>query len=348
MKRYFYLLAILSAILFGAASPLSKPLMNVFSTFQMAGLLYLGAAVGVSGILIKEKKFLLPWKMVGKSRIYLIGTIIFGGVFGPLFLLAGLKLASAASVSMWLTLETVTTAVLGHILFKDYLTKNGWLAVAGTILAAVILAWGEGIAGVKAGLLIALATTCWGLDNHFTALIDEITPAQSTFWKGVVAGTVNLSIGLLLAPWAANGFQLAGSVLIGVFSYGFSIVLYILSAQNLGATRSQMFFSSAPFFGVFLAAVFLGEKITFAQLAGAVLLALVFLLLFKENHNHKHSHSKLLHEHTHSHDDGHHLHDHSGLPLKTRHTHLHEHKVIQHNHPHLPDLHHRHSHTELG
>ncbi len=348
MKRYFYLLAIFSAFLFGAATPLSKPLMNVFSTFQLAGLLYLGAAVGVSGILIKEKKFLLPWKMIGKSRVYLVGAILFGGVLGPLFLLAGLKLASAASVSMWLTLETVTTALLGHILFKDYLTRNGWLAVIGTVLAAVVLVWGEGIAGIKAGLLIALATTCWGLDNHLTALIDEITPAQSTFWKGIVAGTVNLSIGLFLAPWIANGFQLAASVLIGVFSYGFSIVLYILSAQNLGASRSQMFFSSSPFFGVFLAAVFLGEKITFAHVMGTVLLVLVFLLLFIENHNHKHSHSKLLHEHTHSHDDGHHLHEHPGLPLKTRHTHLHEHKVIQHNHPHLPDLHHRHSHTELG
>ncbi len=348
MKRYFFLLAIFSAFLFGAASPLSKPLLNVFSTFQMAGLLYLGAAVGVSGILIKEKKFLLPWKMVGKSRIYLVGAIIFGGVLGPLFLLAGLKLASAASVSMWLTLETVTTAILGHVLFKDYLTKNGWLAVGGTILAAVILAWGEGIAGVKAGMLIALATTCWGLDNHLTALIDEITPAQSTFWKGVVAGTVNLTIGLFLAPWFANGFQVVGSVLIGVFSYGFSIVLYILSAQNLGATRSQMFFSSAPFFGVFLAAVFLGEKITITHWAGALLLVLVFVLLFIENHNHQHIHSEVLHEHVHSHDDSHHFHDHSGLPIKTRHAHFHEHKSFQHNHPHLPDLHHRHEHTELG
>ena len=50
-----------------------------------------------------------------------------------------------------------------------------------------------------AGFLVLLACCCWGLDNHLTALIDGLTPSQSTFWKGLVAGSVNTALGLALA-----------------------------------------------------------------------------------------------------------------------------------------------------
>ncbi len=343
MKRIYFMLAILSAILFGAASPLTKPLLEKFSPFQLAGLLYLGAAIGVGGLIFREKKLFLPWKIKGNSRYYLTGAIIFGGILGPIFLLAGLKIASAASVSMWLTMETASTAVLGHFLFKDYLSKRGWIAVFGTIFAAIVLAWGEGPAGWLAGLFIVLATISWGVDNHLTALIDGISPAQSTFWKGIVAGAVNLGIGLFSSSFNMDLPSIGLGLLIGVFSYGISIVLYIISAQNLGATRSQMLFSSAPFFGVFLSAVFLGETLTIFHYLGAGILAGVIFILFSEDHIHDHFHPALIHHHDHDHRDDHHNHNHEQGHF-TQHAHLHTHEPVVHSHRHLPDLHHRHDH----
>lgn len=52
------MLALLSAALFGSATPLTKTLLNQLRPFQLAGLLYLGAAIGV-----------LPfaWKTLGDS-----------------------------------------------------------------------------------------------------------------------------------------------------------------------------------------------------------------------------------------------------------------------------------------
>ena len=48
------LLVVLAAVLFGSASPLSKSLLNGTSPFQLAGLLYLGAALGVApGLILK-------------------------------------------------------------------------------------------------------------------------------------------------------------------------------------------------------------------------------------------------------------------------------------------------------
>lgn len=343
MKYSSFFLALLSALFFGAATPISKPLLSYLTSYQLAGLLYLGACLGVLLLVMREKRLILPWKMDRVNALRLAGAVLFGGMLGPLALLAGLHLASAASVSMWLNLEMVATAVLGHFLFKDHLTRKSWLAAAGILLAAMLLAAGEGAAGIRAGLLVALACVCWGIDNHLTALIDGITPAQSTFWKGLVAGSTNLIIGISLAPLTAPLWSVAGGLGVGVFAYGLSIVLYITSAQQLGATRSQLIFSSAPFWGVLLSVLLLGESFSAQHAVAAVLFIASILLLFREQHLHHHAHEPQSHEHAHLHDE-HHRHHPKG-DGREGHTHPHEHAPITHAHPHWPDLHHRHIHT---
>lgn len=331
-----------SALFFGAATPVSKPLLDVMSSYHLAGLLYLGACLGVLGLAFRERAWVAPWRMDRANALRLLGSVVFGGMLGPLALLAGLKLASAASVSMWLNLEMVATAVLGHFFFRDHLTRRGWLAAGGILLAAILLAAGESVAGLRAGALVALACLCWGVDNHLTALIDGISPAQSTFWKGLAAGSTNLVIGLSLAPLVGSAGALAGGLLLGIFAYGLSIVLYITSAQQLGATRSQLVFSSAPFWGVLLSVVLLGERLTvFHAVAGVMFVGSIYFLS-REQHHHRHTHGELWHTHPHAHDD-HHDH-HAGDDAPVWHSHEHRHEGLTHQHPHVPDLHHRHTH----
>lgn len=337
-------IALLSAALFGAATPASKALLGDLSAFQLAGLLYLGAAAGVLAVLIRKRSWRPPWRMNRRNQRLLLGAVAFGGISGPVLLLLGLQLASAASVSMWLNLEMVATAVLGRIFFHDHLGRFGWLGIAGIVLSGALLSAGEGMAGVWAGLLVAGACVSWGLDNHFTALIDGITPSQSTFWKGIVAGTVNLLIGLFLHSYGASAIVTIGALVVGVLSYGASITLYISAAQGLGATRAQMFFASAPFFGVALSAIALGESISTIQIVSACVLAVSLTALFRDQHHHVHVHEETAHEHSHRHDDDHHTHVHPDFPASTRHSHWHEHEEMEHTHPHWPDLHHRHQH----
>jgi drug/metabolite transporter (DMT)-like permease len=342
---YPIILALLSAILFGASTPIGKWLLESLPPFQLAGWLYLGAAVGVSpGILMVRKTKVAVSHMGTKNIQRLAGAIGFGGVAGPVLLLMGLQRSSAASVSLWLNLELVATALLGFIVFRDHLGKNGWVGVAGTILASVLLSWHGGRVGISALSLVACACICWGLDNHLTALIDGITPAQSTFWKGLVAGGVNLSIGLWAEAHGAGFGSAAAAMIVGAFAYGFSITLYIKSAQYLGATRSQMIFSSAPFFGLALAAPLLGEKIAPAQVIAAGILIVSLVLLFRDQHAHTHRHKPSRHQHDHNHADIHHGHDHSGTHPNASHNHDHQHPPMVHSHPHWPDIHHRHKH----
>ena len=335
-----------SAFLFGAATPASKVLLQGIQPQVLAGLLYLGAALGMLPIVIREAAFHWPWRADRATVLQLTGAILTGGILGPLFLMMALKIEKAGSVSLWLNLEFVATVILGHFLFKEHLTLRGWLAAGGTIIAALLLVGGEGGGGIVPITLITLGCICWGLDNHLTALIDGISPAQTTMWKGFLAGTFNLFVGSAFFGFSGLPNMIVVAMIVGVLSYGFSITLYVIAAQGLGAIRSQMIFSTAPFFGLLISVIVLAETFTNGQAIAAGLMAASLIILFSEKHAHTHRHHQIIHEHIHRHDELHHDHEHDGPKNKLNHSHRHKHKPSEHDHKHWPDLHHRHDHKE--
>lgn len=251
----------------------------------------------------------------------------------------GLQLAPAGSVALWLNLEAPATAVLGWAFFKEHIGARTWAAAALTWVASVMLAGPSGQAGWLAAALVAAGCFCWGLDNNLTAVIESYTPAQTTFVKGLVAATVNLALGRVLEG-TPEGHGVLGAVAVGTLAYGLSIVLYVAGAQQLGATRAQMIFATAPFWGVALAWV--REPVLLAQIGAGALMAAGLGLVYGERHAHAHTHEAMRHSHWHRHDDGHH--DHHDTPVKGWHAHPHDHAPTTHDHPHVPDLHHRHGH----
>jgi len=336
------LAALAAALLFGASTPLAKALLSAVGPMTLAGLLYVGAAAGA-----------LPFAFRGGSkelrrdprqRRLLTLAVIFGGGLAPVLLLLGLKAAPAASVSLWLNTEIVATAFLAWALFHEDLGRRTLLAAGLVLAGGIVLAAPEGVAGWKAGALVAGACLCWGLDNNLTALVSGFTPAQTTVAKGLIAGTVNLVLGLFLGQRLPAANQIAAALGVGAVSYGVSIMLYIFGAQQLGATRSQLLFASSPFLGVVLAWTIFHERILLGQLLAAPCVAAGLYFMLTARHEHEHVHEALAHTHSHRHDDGHHTHVHPGLPAWVRHTHPHEHQAVVHTHPHVPDLHHRHRH----
>jgi drug/metabolite transporter (DMT)-like permease len=345
MKRFALITGLLSGFLFGLATPFSKLLLAGLNSFQLAGLLYLGAALAMLPAIFRKNSHLKLLFQPG-SRAKTTGIIFFGGFAGPLLLLAGLKMANAASVSIWLNMELVATAVLGVLIFKDALDKNTWIGVFLTILAGIVVSLGDGASSITSGLLITAACICWGVDNHLTALTDGATPQTVTFVKGIVAGSVNLTIGCLISDQTMVLENVIPAIIVGIFAYGFSIVLYVTSAQNIGATRSQILFSTAPLWGVGLSYLFVHEPFQWVHLISIALLILAVIVTNLYTHKHRHIHVFMEHIHYHQHTDGHHNHLHEGetVPDGKWHSHLHTHQPLTHVHPHNPDLHHRHGH----
>lgn len=322
-----------AAALFGASTPVAKELLGGIGPITLAGLFYLGAAVATAPFALGR-----PWDRSELGR--LLGAVVFGGVLGPVLVLFGLRLAPAGSVALWLNLEAPATALLGWAFFREQVGARTWLAAGLTWLASVLLAGGAGAAAWQGAALVAAGCFAWGLDNNLTAVIERLTPAQTTFAKGLVAGLVNLGIGLAIEDGPRAG-PVLGALGVGGLSYGLSIVLYVAGAQQLGATRAQMFFATAPFWGVLLSWV--REAVLVEQIVAGVLMAGALVLVYRERHGHAHTHEPARHTHWHRHDDGHH--DHHELPVRGWHAHPHDHEPVTHEHPHRPDLHHRHRHS---
>lgn len=332
-----------AAALFGASTPASKALLGEgMGPLGLAGALYVGAAIAM-----------LPFAIRGGSAerrrdrtnvLRLGGAVLFGGVLGPIALLWGLLSAPSASVSLWLNLETTATAVLAWAFFREHIGARAWVANILVVAAGLLLAAPSGFAFAPAAALVGVACICWGLDNNLTAVIDGYTPAQTTLAKGAVAGPVNLALAWALGEAFPSWPSVGAALAVGALAYGASIVLYIRGAQQLGATRSQMLFSTAPFLGTLAAWVLLGEPVLGVQIGASLLLVAALVLLMRSDHAHEHTHPATVHTHAHRHDDGHHEHPHDGMAADTWHTHEHAHSEVVHRHPHVPDLHHRHQH----
>ncbi len=331
-----------AAALFGASAPLAKILLADASPLCLAGLLYLGA--GAATLPFAVRRGWAPWRLDAPNRWRLIGAACFGGAIAPILLLAGLSLAPAGSVSLWLAFEMPATALLASWFFHEHVGLRMWMAVVVTGLASVLLAAPDRFAFAPAALLVAAACVCWAVDNNLTSLIDRSTPVQTTAVKGLTAGTVNLSLGLWSLPHLPHLSTIAAALAVGAVGYGFSLVLYINAAQHLGATRSQVIFASAPFWGVAFSCILLGELISGVQAGAGILTMVAVILMRSERHSHTHDHEGLVHTHRHRHDDESHGHDHTDVPGGAWHTHVHTHPPLRHAHDHRPDLHHRHDH----
>jgi multidrug transporter EmrE-like cation transporter len=153
---------------------------------------------------------------------------------------------------------------------------------------------------------------------------------------------------MLISDGAIDWQNISLAITIGIFAYGFSIVLYVISAQNIGATRGQVLFSTAPVWGVILSYLLNHEPFLWEHVISIVLLLVAVVMTNLLSHSHLHTHAPLRHVHYHTHSDEHHHHLHEGGSELKSHSHFHTHDPLTHDHPHNPDLHHRHNHDGNG
>lgn len=308
---------------------------------MVAGLLYIGAALAVAPIVGTPRQAL---GSVRRGGWQLAIAVLAGGLAGPLLLTSGLARTPAATGSLLLNLEVAATAMIAAAVFHEHLGRRVVAGVALVTAAGVLLTW-SGTPELRAGALLVIgASLCWGLDNSVTAQLDSVAPEHITLAKGVIAGTTNVIIALVLGA-SVPGLWVVVALVTGAIGYGASITLWVTGARDLGAARGQLVFSLAPFVGATVAWTAFGDHASGTQLVALGIALAGAVLVVGSGHAHPHSHQATEHIHEHWH-DAHHHHDHAGSDIGEPHTHPHEHQPLVHAHPHVPDLHHRHVHDD--
>lgn len=339
--------ALVAAALFGASTPLAKLLSGEVPPVMLAGLLYLGSGIGLGAYwLLCRQRSIDPREASLRRRDVpcLAGTIVCGGVIAPVLLMVGLAMTPGTTSSLLLNLEGGMTAAVAWFVFRENFGRRVILGVVAIVAGGIVLCWG-GLPRWEAPwgpLAIAAACMAWAMDNNLTKKVSGSAPVQIAAIKGLVAGTVNVSIGLGIHPNLPPIGVIAISGLVGLAGYGISLVLFVLALRRIGTARTGAYFSVGPFLGAVASIPLLGEPVTMPLLAAGGLMALGVYLHMTEMHEHRHVHQSIVHNHGHVHDE-HHLHQHLNTAAKP-HAHDHVHDPTWHTHPHYPDLHHTHEH----
>lgn len=333
-----------AAALFGLSAPLSKVLLGSVSPQLLAGLLYTGAAVALSGVM-KVRPRTTEVSIQRSDMPFLAVVTLAGGVLAPVAMLTGLDRTSGVAGSLLLNLEAPFTILVALLVFGEYLDRASKAASLLIIGGAIMLGFGPGAIQADAigAALIAGACALWAIDNNLTQRLTNRDPYAIVRTKASVAAIANLSIATARGAHLPHASTIAAALALGAAAYGLSVLLDAYALRHVGAAREAALFATGPFFGALAAIPLLGESITTADGFAAAAMAVGITLLVRARHGHRHTHEPLVHEHRHRHDDPHHAHTHDPA-VNGWHSHPHQHEPVTHGHPHDSDLHHRHGH----
>ena len=219
-----------------------------------------------------------PAEWAGLLSLGLTGVFLYNALF-----LAGLARTTATNGSLIVAFNPILTAVLSAMWLSERVRP---LQAAGLLLALL----GVGVVVTKGSpavvrslsfnpgdLLLLGAPLAWALYTILgKKVLARFPPLVATAYASLF-GTI-----LLLPAAAAEGPLLAGAS--RLTGYGWLSILQLAllgtvagfvwwyeGVEALGAARAAVFVNLVPLFGVLLAALILGERMEWSQLAGGML-----------------------------------------------------------------------------
>jgi len=251
--------AILAAALYAINTPISKLLLQKIPATMMAGLLYLGAGIGMF-ILEKCNKQKDEIPLTQKEVPYTIAMVVLD-IAAPIFLMIGLLRCSASNASLLNNFEIVATSLLALILFREAISKRLWAAIFLVTLSSILLSledrsslqfsWGS--------LLVLLACVCWGFENNCTRMLSSKNPAQIVIIKGFGSGIGSMVVSFIVGERFFHIGYIFVVLLLGFVAYGLSIYFYIYAQRDLGAAKTSTYYAISPFIGAGLSLVIFRE-----------------------------------------------------------------------------------------
>ena len=256
--------AILAAALYAINIPFSKLLIEYVDSTMMAGLLYLGAGVGMflytafSGFFGKK---VVKEPLTKAELPYTIAMILLD-IAAPILLMHGLSITTSANATLLNNFEIVATSLIALVVFKEFISKKLWIAIGLVTLASVILTFeGAGSFSFNIGSLMVLgAATCWGFENNCTRMLSHKSSEEIVIIKGIFSGLGSLIAACIIGEQLPALIYIVAVLILGFVSYGLSINFYIMAQANLGAAKTSAYYSIAPFLGVAFSLFMLGER----------------------------------------------------------------------------------------
>ncbi len=280
------LLALLAAALYSINIPLSKLFLEDTDPVIMAGLLYLGAGLGLLLFTLIGRAMgrnVVSEPLTRKELPYTLAMILLD-ILAPILLMIGITKCNSANVSLLNNLEIVATTLFAYFIFKERISKRLTFAIALVTLSGVILTFeGESAFDFSIGSLYVIgACLCWGLENNCTRSLAHKSSVEITTVKGIFSGLGSLAVGFIIGQQLPSVWLIFGVMLLGFVSYGLSINFYIMAQKDLGAAKTSAYYAVAPFLGVAFSLILLGELPALNFYIALAIMLLATLLTVKD------------------------------------------------------------------
>jgi drug/metabolite transporter (DMT)-like permease len=216
------------------------------------------------------------------------------GRFGRLFVLSlfgtslhygsqtiGLQYTTASNGSVYTTTGPITILLLSALVLGERITVRKAIGVGVAVVGVFVVMGWETLSSfefgnVKGDLLILASIVMWGMFTVFgKRMTDEMGALRVTLWVTMIGAVTMVPVGLFEARttgFAISDLSVNGWSAIGFLGIGCSFLATLLYFVALKMTESQkvgVYLYAIPPITAVVAALYLGEAITFNLIVGA-------------------------------------------------------------------------------
>jgi drug/metabolite transporter (DMT)-like permease len=291
MKPMDYFRLVLLAAIWGASFLFMRVAAPVLGAIPSAFFRVLFGALGLAAILAILR---VRWIFNGKFSSTLGLGIINSGIPFLMYSLAA-QLLPAGYLAIFNATTPLMGALIGYLFFQEQISARKAVGVAAGIGGVALLTATGPIlinASVVMGALACMVSTgCYGAAGFLTRRwISERGGLDSK----VVAFGSQIGAGLFLIPFFATSATIAppsnwgGSTVwlalaaLGLVCTAWAYILYFRLIADIGPVRSLTVTFLIPPFGVLWGALFLGEQVSWAHLAGGSLIGIAVWLVLSQ------------------------------------------------------------------
>ena len=219
------------------------------------------------------------------ARRNLLGFLaigIFGLVPASAFLAWGVARSTASNSALIYLTIPIITAIMAVLMLGEKMTPARWMSLFISLVGVLILTdldWRHlELTSTKflvGNILVLLACTSSSFYNVCSKeLLRRFSPVEVLAFGYFLAVLVSIPLVCWAEPFsldAVRHYALStwiGLLLLGVFVWGLSMILWMFLLKRLDVSQASVSVYLLPFLGVLISAIFLGEKITGTMIVG--------------------------------------------------------------------------------
>lgn len=229
--------------------------------------------------LVRYRKEVLSKDAIRKNFLPLSIAGALNG-FNWILLFEAYRYSSVAVATLCYYLAPIFMTLASVVLFQEKISKYKVLCIGTALLGMAFIAGvfeqgatkGSSLKGIFFGLSAAVLYACIIIINKF---LHNISASERTIVQLGSSSLVLLPYVLWSSDWKSLNFSVLSLVLVfilGSIHTGLAYAMYFSCLHSLKTQTIAIFSYLDPILAIFLSALFLGEKLSFSGLIGAILI----------------------------------------------------------------------------